>query len=204
MFSRFLKKSAREHEQLLNSLLKLDDTAFVETVANMVAAQHGASGAMCLVALENIRPILAFLKDHKRKNPQADFPETIEDSLSVLAKELDSRNTDEINERRHYWFFFSLLILRATRIGEHNDRENKAVVRMWCALVQGGQHIPQSLAHNILWSDLEKEWFAPLKTEKDGMMYVLNQMLPKWLRQHEDIKNIAVLGGIRSVGGHFM
>jgi len=204
MFSRFFKRSAKEHEELLEKLLKLNNIAFAEAVADMIAAQHGASTAMCLIALENIKPILAAFKDQNRKNPQAGFPESLEANLLMIAKGLDDSNADEIDKRRRYWFFFSLLILRATRICEGNNQGGNAVAKMWCALVQGGQYVPLSLEHNILWSDLEKEWFALLKTEKDGIKYVLNQMLPKWLQQHEDINNIAALGSIRLVGGHFL
>src|SRR5688572_624847 len=127
------------------------------------------------------------LKTMRAKNPGAGLPVSLEDNIRVLAKSLDENSSDEVAIRRRYWFLFSLLIKRATKMSQDSESRTASCVKMWGALVQGGQFLHSSLQHNILWSDLEKEWFSPIKTEKEGMKFVLNFMLPAWLKNDASI-----------------
>ena len=204
IFSWFRSKKLGDHEKQFNELLNLDNDIFVEVVGEMIAQQHGVSSAMCLVALQNAAQITFALKEYVRKNPGVGLPTTIDDNIRLLSKALDSDGADEINTRRHYWFLFSLMIMRVTEICKKTDPHNASCTRMWRSLIEGGQFLHSSLEHNVLWSHLEKDWFSPVKTEKDGLKFVLNYMLPDWLKKNEAIQQCAELADVRLVAGYFL
>jgi hypothetical protein len=75
---------------------------------------------------------------------------------------------------------------------------------MWISLADGGQSLKASLEHNIIWSDQEKEWFSHIKSEEEGVKYVLNYVLPSQLKPNADLISFAATIDIRWVAGRYL
>jgi hypothetical protein len=92
---------------------------------------------------------------------------------------------------RHEWFLRSLLLYRLMQKASTNPSINGTVVEIWATLASSGQYLKALLEHNIIWSEEEKDWFADLKDENDGVRYVVNLMVPKHYRADPIFQEIA-------------
>lgn len=184
----WFRKQKPKPEPRLSDALVLDDPRFVEFVRSLVSDAEPGARTMSTVALHNLRYIF----------PES-LPEKYEGERVPLASDLDgqirflgSRNYDEERAfRRNAWFLWAALITRATNLAERASSAQEAAAEIWEMLAREAQFIEHRLTHNIVWSDQEKVWFSHIKSEKDGVSYVLNHMLPSWLKQHPRIKACA-------------
>jgi hypothetical protein len=200
IFSWLRPKSSKPKDEF-SQLLELKEEMFVDVISQMIVQQHAVSSAMCVVAFQNLNPILSATRQYAEKNPDYGLPTTVEETILLLSKDRD--NQDEISERRRYWFLYALLIKRATTLCEGSPSMTDACARMWAALAGGGRSLETSLAHNMIWSELEKAWFSQIKSEQDGLKYVLNHIVPNFLRSNPALKEFALDAGIRWVAGRY-
>ena len=114
-----------------------------------------------------------------------------DDVFRLTFEKLTSPTDDEINRRRHEWFLRSLLLYRLMQKASTNPSINGTVVEIWATLASSGQYLKALLEHNIIWSEEEKDWFADLKDENDGVRYVVNLMVPKHYRADPIFQEIA-------------
>ncbi len=185
----FLKKKKSIHSQEVESLLALDRHSFTRFVRDLLVESEPASATMCIVALQNLGPILqAFLKIGQRK-PNSGWPEDLDAFIRLLTK--DNPPEEERASRRHYWLLWASLVRRATTFAEHDVSLQQDTAVIWVRLIEGGKYLKVLLRENIVWDTSEKEWFTHIKSEKQGAQYVLNYMLPKWLFRHAEIDAIA-------------
>lgn len=188
MFGFFKKKNAPVPS--VSDVLKLEDRDFVNTVARMITEGPLASGTMCLIANENLRPIVDVTFALAKKKPEQGLPEDLDSFARYLANGIE-RQADEIGRRRMQWFFLACLIWRANAKAATDPTLIEPVAAIWLFLSKSGELLQETIAQNRLWEEKEKVWFDHIRTPNAGISYVLVHMLPSFLKKHEKIRALA-------------
>lgn len=162
-------------------LLKLPDPEFLETVQSGFATSTPAELAMTLFGYENASVLVSvFVK----KNEKA--PQTIENFAEIMMHWANTA-TDDINQRRFRWLFLGTLLRIATIRGLCTEEGHDPLAGIWAPFLKGGFFLSRTVQTNILWKPDEKEWFADLKDEMEGVNYVRNLLIPSKIRYHQSI-----------------
>ena len=189
----FPKKKKKEPG--LADMLKLDDSAFVQTVSAMMQRSHVQACAMCVIAYQNLGPMLEAAIELSKAAPTERLPTDLDSHICWLIPLLENPK-DEFAERRLGWFFYALLIKRASERAVSNPNLDEHVVEIWIMLAKGAAVLHEVIKQNILWSEDEKEWFADIEDEKSGIWYCLNILMPALYRKHPRIEDFAKLQGV--------
>ena len=178
MFNFFRPK---EKTPELAYFLRLDDVAFVSAVKKMLELGPPAAWAMCVVAYQNLNPILSACDELSKEHPASDVPADLDAFIQSVSSRLE-QVTEEIARRRLGWFFQAALIRRATEIASRNTSLQEDVAAVWIMLARGSAYLPTLLSTNVIWSDDEKAYFDVIKSEKEGIHYCLRILAPAYLR----------------------
>ena len=187
MFGLFKKK---KEAGALALVLNLDDKAFVSTVKKMLEESHPAAWTMCVVAYQNLHPMLQACKELSREEKGKDVPADLDSFIRMLSVRLEGK-LDEIPKRRLAWFYQSALIHRATEIGSQKVDLQSDVAALWIMLARGSANLSELLPPNALWSDDEKAYFTDIKSERDGIWYCLQILTPAYLKNETHIVSFA-------------
>jgi hypothetical protein len=171
-------------------VLNLDDKSFVKAVSRMITEGQLASGTMCLIANENLRPMMNATFELAANRPNQSIPQDLDGFIRYLAAGLD-KYSDEISRRRVQWFFLTSLIWRANAKAAADPTLVDLVAIIWIFLAKSGALLKETVATNVIWEEEEKVWFDHIRTPKDGISYVLVHMLPPFLKDHVSIKAFA-------------
>jgi hypothetical protein len=178
MFGFFKQKES----PVLAQILRLDDTAFISTVKKMLEESHPAAWTMCLVAYQNLQPMLQACSDLAKENDGKDIPADLDSFIRMLSVRLEE-NLEEVAKRRLAWFYQSALIRRATEIASQRTDLQPDVAALWIMLAKGSANLSKLLPPNILWSDAEKAYFVDIKNQRDGIWYCLQILTPAYLKK---------------------
>jgi len=181
------KKAQREHWSV--QILQLDAHGFIQAVKDLLSESEPAAATMCVVALQNLGPILSVAKNMARDHPGKGIPTDLDSTIRFLNQGIPP--TDEREKRRQDWFLWALLVQRASALANRNAAFHEDAAMIWIRLAEGGKYLRVLLEENIIWDNSEKEWFTPIVSERDGASYVLNHMSPKWLRSNDKINAFA-------------
>jgi hypothetical protein len=165
----------------LGQILHLDDAAFVSSVKRMLESSHPAAWTMCVVAYQNLNPMLQACEELSHEERGKDVPADLDSFIRMLCLRLDEQ-LEEIPKRRLAWFFQAALIRRATEIASRNTNLQSDVAALWIMLAQGSANLSELLPQNLLWSDDEKAYFVDIKNQHDGIWYCLQILTPGYLR----------------------
>jgi hypothetical protein len=183
------KKKQREPKAV--DVLALNDRAFVETVSRMVCEGHPASGVMCLIASENLRPLMGVTFTAARERPAEKMPADLDGLIRFFADSAERPDADEIARRRIQWFFLAALICRASARSAADATLTEPVVSIWLFLARSAELLAETVPRNQLWDKNELLWFQHIRTRSDGVSYVLRHMLPKHLRSQARVREFA-------------
>jgi hypothetical protein len=174
----------------LAQILNRDDAAYVSTVKRMLEASHPAGWTMCVVAYQNLNPMLEVCEELAREERGKDVPADLDSFIRMLGSQLDEVS-EEIPKRRFAWFFQAALIRRATELASRKSDFQSDVAAIWVMLARGSATISELLPPNALWSDDEKAYFADIKNQRDGIWYCLNILTPAYLRKDKQLISFA-------------
>lgn len=174
----------------LTNIIELEDHSFVNAVSRMVTEDHLASGTMCLIANENLRPVMEATFSSAKAYPQKNLPEDLDGFIRYLARQL-AMQSDGILKRRLEWFFLVSLIWRANAKASTNSALADSAADIWVFLSKSGELLQETIVQNKLWEEDEKVWFEHIQTTEDGVKYVLVHMLPSFLKRHDKIRALA-------------
>lgn len=197
MFGIFKKKRP---EPGAADILKLDDRAFVETVSRTICDGSPAAGVMCLIASENLRPMMGVAFTLAREKRDQRMPADLDGYIRFLADSVQRHDADEFARRRIQWFFLAALILRASGRSSVDSSLLQPVVDMWLFLARSGELLAETIPRNELWESTEKQWFQHIRRPADGVSYVLQHMLPKHLKSHSGVREFARQNGVFLIG----
>lgn len=174
----------------LAQILNRDDTAYVSTVKRMMEASHSAGWTMCVVAYQNLNPMLEACEELAREEREKDVPADLDSFIRMLGSQLDEVS-EEIPKRRLTWFFQAALIRRANELASRKSDLQSDVAAMWIMLARGSANISELLPPNALWSDDEKAYFDDIKNEHDGIGHCLHIIMPAYLRKDKHLISFA-------------
>lgn len=170
--------------------LDLDDRAFVEFVADVVAIGPPAAWTMYVFALPNVKVWIKLSADLAKAPAGKELPSELDGFIRMIAKTIDGR-TSETEKNRLTWQIVSCLVLRATDLAATNEKLVDSAARIWLPLIQGGAGISEAMRYNQAWSAEEKSFFSHIKNEKSGMQHVIQIEAPKFIRRHPAIEQLA-------------
>lgn len=182
---KFFKKKASTPD--LPAILALEDAAFIECITRMIQTGEPAAAAMCIVAHENLRPMLSATFNIAKENPEKGLPATLLEFLYFLSATIETQR-DEIGRRRLFWFLQAGLVELATGKALKQREFTDNLANLWIKLIAGSAHLKALLQHNVIWSEEEKIWFSNITDEHSGMMYTLNHIMPKFLQDHPSVE----------------
>jgi hypothetical protein len=171
-------------------ILDLNDTAYISTVKRMLEATHPAGWTMCVVAYQNLNPMLEACEELARSERGKGAPADLESLIRMLSARLDEV-AEEIPKRRLAWLYQAALIRRATECASRNPDLQSDVVSMWIMLAQGSANLSELLPPNALWSDDEKAYFDGINSQYDGIWYCLHILTPNYLRKDKRLISFA-------------
>ena len=174
----------------LEQILHRDDTAYVSTVKKMLEASHPAGWTMCVIAYQNLNPMLEACEELAREEKEGSFPADLDSFIRMLGSQLNEVS-EEIPKRRLAWLFQAALIRRATEFASRKFDLQSDVAAMWIMLARGSANISELLPPNALWSDDEKAYFDDIKNERDGIWYCLHILAPSYLRKDKHLISFA-------------
>ena len=143
----------------LADIIRLDDTAFVLAVKQMLEKGPPGAWAMCVVAYQNLEPMLAVSFKLSKEQPSGDAPANLDAFIQLLSSRL-AEISEEIPRRRLAWFFQAALIRRATELASQNTNLQHDVAAIRIMLARGSAYFSNILPKNILWSEDEKAYFV--------------------------------------------
>ena len=187
MFGFFKKK---KESGALALVLRLDDKAFVSFVKNMLEESHPAAWTMCVVAYQNLQPMLQACEELAKEEKFKDVPADLDSFIRMLSARLEE-NLEEIPKRRLSWFYQAALIRRATEIAAQKNDHQSTVAALWIMLAKGSATLSELLPPNALWSDDEKAYFADIKSQRDGIWYCLQILTPDYLKKDKSLISFA-------------
>jgi hypothetical protein len=197
MFGFFKKKKS---EPAAAGILNLDDHAFVQAVSRMVCDGHPAAATMCLIASENLRPLMGAAFTLARQKTDQQMPSDLDGLIRFFAESSEKDDADEVARRRIQWFFLAALIVRAGGRSAADATLVPSVVEMWLYLAKSGELLAETVKQNQLWDTNEKIWFQHLRTPSDGVGYVLQHMVPKHLKSQPKLREFAQQRGVMMLG----
>jgi hypothetical protein len=187
MFGPFKKK---QESGALAQVLQLDDKAFVSAVRKILEKSHPAAWTMCVVAFQNLNPMLQACEELAKEKNGKDVPADLDSFIRMLSVRLEE-NLEEVAKRRLAWFYHSALIRRATEIASQNSHLQPDVAALWIMLARGSANLSELLPPNALWSDDEKAYFVDIKNQRDGIWYCLQILTPAYLKKDERLISFA-------------
>lgn len=179
----------------LSLVLDVNDAAFVSIVKKMLEEAHPAAWTMCVVAYQNLQPMVQACEELSREAKGNDVPADLDSFIRMLCARLEEK-LEEIPKRRLGWFYLAALIQRATEIASRKPDLQSDLSVIWIMLARGSENICELLPPNILWSDDEKAYFADIKNEHDGLWYCLQILTPGYLRTNKEMISFADSNGI--------
>jgi len=187
MFGLFKKK---KESGALAQVLHLDDKAFVSTVKKMLEESHPAAWTMCVVAYQNLQPMLQACEELAKEKNGKDVPADLDSFVRMLSVRLEE-NLEEVAKRRLAWFYQSALIRRATEIASQKTDLQPDVAALWIMLARGSANLSELLLPNVLWCDDEKAYFRDIKNQRDGIWYCLQILTPDYLKKNKHVITFA-------------
>lgn len=187
MFGLFKKK---KQSGTLAEILRLDDKAFVSTVKKILEQSHPAAWTMCVVAYQNLQPILQACEELSPERKGKDVPADLDSFIRMLSARLEE-NLEEIPKRRLAWFYQSALIRRATEIASRKSELQPDTAALWIMLARGAANLSELLPPNALWSEDEKAYFVDIKNQRDGVWYCLQILTPAFLKTDKHLVSFA-------------
>jgi hypothetical protein len=170
----------------LTKILQLNDAAYVSAVRKILEASHPAAWTMCVVAYQNLNPMLEACKELAREKGGKDIPADLDSFTRMIGSRLEEV-LEEIPKRRLGWFLQAALILRATELASQKSDFQSDVAAIWVMLARGSATISELLPPNALWFDDEKAYFGDIKNQHDGIWYCLNILTPAYLRKDKQL-----------------
>jgi hypothetical protein len=170
----------------LAQILQLNDAVYISAVRKILETSHPAAWAMCLVAYQNLNPMLQACEELAREKDSKDVPADLDSFIKIIGSRLEEVS-EEISKRRLGWFFQAALIRRATEFGAKKSEFQSDVAAIWIMLARGSANMSELLPPNALWSDDEKAYFAEIKNQRDGIWYCLNILTPAYLRKDKQL-----------------
>lgn len=174
----------------LAQILNRGDTAYVSTVKRMLEVSHPAGWTMCVVAYQNLNPMLEVCEELAREEKRKDVPADLDSFIRMLGSQFNGVS-EEIPKRRFAWFFQAALIRRATELASRKSDLQSDVAAIWIMLARGSANISELLPTNALWSDDEKAYFNDIENEHDGIRYCLHIIMPAYLRKDKHLISFA-------------
>ena len=156
---------------------------------------------MVLIAFTNAR---SDLKGHKslNKSEGLDLPTTYAEFGRTVARlfdkypptnqgELETQTAAEIKFRR-LWHFYQATILGAISERAHASTANlKEVASLWCAYIESARYLEALLAHTLIWSKDETDWFCDCPDEQSYIRSALHMTVPQFLWEHDEMLDMA-------------
>ena len=193
MLGLFRSKKKTQNELIIEMLLSVDDIQFIDAVSNGVTKGEPSAHVMTIVAINILPTFMDVFSRQDQSNSKEKLPKNLDEFIWFCAK-YDAPG-DDIGMRRMSWFMQAGLIKRATTLGQGRDDVLDPIIDLWLSLIKSGRFIPQVLQHNIIWEDFEKSYFSHIKNDIDGMSYIAQFIMPKYLRSHPDIKRFSEENG---------
>ena len=189
MFSRWFRRSGGEVSPSAASLhFPRDTLEYAKFVLDMINTADPPTRAMCVVALQNLKPLLLASEDAGKKLGK---PFHFDQMLEGMHGHLEEVGDDPINSRRFLWFVMAMHVTRLDQLATLDATLVNQAVALWLQLADAGRYVPRLLESNVVWKAEEKEWFETTKTEKDGMRYVVTIAMPRAYRRHARAKAFA-------------
>jgi hypothetical protein len=178
-------------------LLGMTDDHFARFVKELFETEAPPTHAMAVVGYMNMD---GYLRAYEHLAQREGKVFDVDDFARIVFKEYASSPQDEIKQRRSSWFFMGTAALRLNRKAATNPALRSAAVDVWIMMASSGKYLKALLEHNVVWSDKEKEWFAGLRNEKDGIRYVINFAVPKLFHDDPAIMDLAKQNDIWILG----
>lgn len=184
---------ARAFDLSLSELLKM--------LTDKVAQEEPAARTMVLVAFANVR---SDLKANKSlgKSEGIDLPTTYAEFGRNVARlfdkypptnqgDLDIPTGAEIKFRR-LWHFYQACILGAVSERAHaTNAQLKELASLWCTYIESARYLQALLAHTLIWSKDETDWFGGCADEKSYIRSALYMSVPEFLWEHDEMLDMA-------------
>lgn len=154
------------------------DDQYARFVVDLVGGAEPATLAMVAVAYENLRPMLAAFENR----PTPDVRMSLDQVIETMQSRIEAFKADPINARRYAWFLIAAHVTKLDRLAENTPSIRQRAVDNWIRLADAGLYIRQLLASNVVWKAEEKVWFDDVRTDLDGVRYVLTLSMPRGYR----------------------
>ena len=191
MFGSWLRKrrySAKQESGAISELLQRP-TEYASFVVDLIHAADNSTRAMCVVAIENLRPMLLVLQDTATlRGKSFDLDATIVKFCNRM--ETDGGD-DPINARRQLWFVMGLHVTKLDALAAQRADLIDSAAKVWLELAAASKYIPRLLEANVVWKDEEKIWFETTKSERDGITYAMTQAMPRAYRHTATVRAFA-------------
>ena len=157
-------------------------------VSEFISNAQPSERAMCVVGVENLKPVLRAMRDLAKEKAQH-FDSA--SALGITHKLIERAGDDPVKSRRALWHVMANLVMHLDSIAIDEPQLTEIAIDVWLMLAESGQYIPNLLRSNIVWTADEKCWFENVKTEREGMMYVIKYSMPRTYKRHLRIKAFA-------------
>lgn len=179
------KKKISPKVDFFKTIIKLDDSEFINTALKLFEFDEPQGGAMCAIAYRNQ---MIHVKVYKKKLLNFSLNSYLNE---VLLDALNTSNINEIGTRRILWFIYAVLLMRATFIAEEREEFSDSVADIWVSVIKGCKYLKTTVDNNVLWQEDEKTWWTHIKSEQDGMADCINFSAPEWIAKHPKIQALA-------------
>jgi len=144
---------------------------------------------MLVVAFNLIDILLVWMTWRANKHPKKGLPKDIDGFIIFNSRSLLEVQED-IAVRRLHWFAMAGLVKKATTICIKNKYDDDSAF-IWIRLASGGAIAEDALRHNIVWDHQEKSSFSHIHSERSGIDYILNHVMPSALRRNRTINDFS-------------
>jgi hypothetical protein len=176
-----------------DAILRLSNLEFARHVKSAISEEPPNAHAMILVAYEKTRiGVLATEQVWADRGVSVNF----DDSIRTMLNDGDDRG-NEIRRRRRLWGLSALFLIRLNRLAQKDVSIRPITAEIWGILALSGQVMKSVLADNIVWTEEDKWSFAGVGVGTRGIAFILDYIMPRFLREEPTIHEFARSHGIK-------
>jgi len=163
-----------------------------------------------LVGFDTAKTLL-YVGQRVAKDSKADLsnsmrpPATSKDLLlfSIAAGQMPPSNS--VMQHRTVFIFYGAILLFSTELAEKTPSLQNPVITSWLSLLDGSEEIQWAIENLNFWSKDELNSIDPRTLgQSDNKLFLLNFLLPDWVRKHPLTKETAKnRWGLFCLGNHY-
>jgi hypothetical protein len=191
------KSSERTRGELMARAFDLGLSDLLQMLEDKVVREEPAARTMVLIAFANVR---CDLEVHKslNKTDGTDLPTTYAEFGRTVALlfdkyppttqgDLDIPTEPEIKFRRLYHFYHAAILGAVSECAHATNTQLKELATIWRSYIESARHLQVLLAHTVIWSKDEIDWFGDCTGEESHIRNVVYTVVPKFLWEHDEM-----------------